>query len=65
MQSQSSDLSFRDLVEKVLRQGLNQPQSCFVSGQSDSQEPSAGPCCSEQRLRTEVNLKVIKEFLKP
>lgn len=63
MPSESSNPTFRDLIESILKQGLNQSSSCFVSEQTlPSPVPSAKP---EPSVHTEINPKVIEQFLKP
>ncbi len=61
MPGESSNLTFRDLIENILKEGLNHHPSCFVT----SPNPSTTSTRAEPPVHTEINHKVIEEFLKP
>ncbi len=59
MPGEISNLTFRDLIEKILKEGLN--TSDFVA-------PAVTPSRTnhpEPSVHTEINRKVIDDFLKP
>jgi len=64
MQTEPAVSTFRDLVVKCLQQTKSQVSEPATIEPRPKQNPASDPF-SAAELRTEINLRVIEDFLKP